>query len=690
MMYGRNSLRLPTTRKKKDMTTFPAAQKIVISDVDGDLTIRGWDQQTIQVESDDEISRLRLQGDSLLVSDTDGSVALSVPYETIIVAKDINGNAMIENVRRVDLKDIENDATLQRIHGDVILADIGSVVSISEVRGTVQAKGIGSSAALNDIAGNVTLSDIGAEVTLSGINGSVTVKDIGDSAAIESVTGNVTVGDVGSDVSLSDIGGNVQLQDSSNDVVLTNIRGNVMLSDVSVNAALSEINGSVQAKDIGNDIVVKSVGGGVTLADIGTNAFLSGINGSVVVQDIGNDVSLENINGNVKVGDISNNADLKTIRGNVTLNDVGNDLALNDVYGNVQVASVGNDAQFSGLHGMLDANDIDGDLQLQADFPVGSRSRIRVDGDALVTLPEHANLSIQARVDGDIRGRSVVSNSSGSHSNILQLTYGNGGALLELQVGGDLTLLGNESPHSSSSSSGEPEWESFRHDMSNLGRDMERMSKDFAFGFSTAFDDTAASFNINIDEMKDAHKAAEQGRRAGEQARRRGEEMGRRANEQAARLNVRINDREWRLDPERINRIIEQAQRAAAEGIFGALEAVEQALSNLRMSIPPVMPSAPTPPTPPTPTTPTTPPEVPTPPTAPRNDDTVSGGVSAEGIQQEPSVSDAQPEQQATGEGANVASASVNVEQERLAILRMIAEGRITPDEGDLLLEALG
>jgi hypothetical protein len=32
----------------------------------------------------------------------------------------------------------------------------------------------------------------------------------------------------------------------------------------------------------------------------------------------------------------------------------------------------------------------------------------------------------------------------------------------------------------------------------------------------------------------------------------------------------------------------------------------------------------------------------------------------------------------------------INVEQEREAILRMIAEGRITPEEGDMLLEALG
>ena len=33
---------------------------------------------------------------------------------------------------------------------------------------------------------------------------------------------------------------------------------------------------------------------------------------------------------------------------------------------------------------------------------------------------------------------------------------------------------------------------------------------------------------------------------------------------------------------------------------------------------------------------------------------------------------------------------ALDVEQEREAILRMIAGGRITPEEGDLLLEALG
>ena len=41
-------------------------------------------------------------------------------------------------------------------------------------------------------------------------------------------------------------------------------------------------------------------------------------------------------------------------------------------------------------------------------------------------------------------------------------------------------------------------------------------------------------------------------------------------------------------------------------------------------------------------------------------------------------------------EGEPINRAPANPEQEREAILRMIAEGRITPEEGDMLLEGLG
>jgi hypothetical protein len=49
-----------------------------------------------------------------------------------------------------------------------------------------------------------------------------------------------------------------------------------------------------------------------------------------------------------------------------------------------------------------------------------------------------------------------------------------------------------------------------------------------------------------------------------------------------------------------------------------------------------------------------------------------------------------QNEPVSSGDGQASDRKEIDIEQEREAILRMIAEGRVTPEEGDLLLEALG
>ena len=133
---------------------------------------------------------------------------------------------------------------------------------------------------------------------------------------------------------------------------------------------------------------------------------------------------------------------------------------------------------------------------------------------------------------------------------------------------------------------------------------------------------------------------------------------------------MRVNDREWRMDPERLERLKEQASRAATEGIVGALEAVEQAMSNLGF------PKSPKPPVPPTP------PSSPPPPSAGQAVRTETEGQ----VQREPST-----QETASNEGAGTNNVTEpDLEQEREAILRMIAEGRISPEEGDMLLEGLG
>jgi hypothetical protein len=132
-----------------------------------------------------------------------------------------------------------------------------------------------------------------------------------------------------------------------------------------------------------------------------------------------------------------------------------------------------------------------------------------------------------------------------------------------------------------------------------------------------------------------------------------------------------VNDREWQLDPERLERLKEQGRKAAAEGIAGAIEAVEQAIGNLGISKPPKPPVPPTPPS--------------SPPPPPAAGQTLRTDTERAAQSESPSQQTAGNEHVSATNGTEP-----DLEQEREAILRMIAEGRISPEEGDMLLEGLG
>src|SRR5579859_6208668 len=99
------------------MQTFPAAKesKITIRDVSGDLSVQSWDQATISVESDGAVGDHYQEGDTLLLGDCDGDLLLRVPSDTEIRATNMEGDVIIANVRRVELRRIEGDVRLENI-----------------------------------------------------------------------------------------------------------------------------------------------------------------------------------------------------------------------------------------------------------------------------------------------------------------------------------------------------------------------------------------------------------------------------------------------------------------------------------------------------------------------------------------------------------------------------------------------
>jgi SHOCT-like domain len=501
-------------------------------------------------------------------------------------------------------------------------------------------------------------------------------------------------------------------------VELERVRGNLELNVVE-NASIGRIDGDARVKGgiaslrgdsvegnchmVGNgnaEIVWGHIGGDAVVvgavlfqaSSVDSDCRIEGnASSDVQIGNVGSDVTVIGA-ARVQLGNVGSDCVLRDVQGDVAVAQVGSDLTLTGVGGNLRVGNIGSDAQLKGMHGSIMVGNIGSDLYLQADFPPESITHLYVGSDATIVLPDNANLRLNATAGRRISGRSIVSTFYG---NVASLVYGEGAAQLDLHVGSDLTIRSGIAPRSSSSSgSASSSWESWGQDFgrqwSDFGREMERLGRDLGREINDTVSEATSSIGADIasDFSRSARGRVRHVHQRAEEEIRRAEEKARHASERAARFNIRIHDREWHMDSDRLQRIIDQARRAADEGILGALEAVEQALSNLHIQTPP-RPAAPTPPTPPpAPGTPPTPPPAPGAPPTPEGGD--SSSIREVDVTVSPTSPLADNEEQISPDHGESRPSNFNLEQERMAILRMIAEGRITPEEGDLLLEALG
>ena len=487
-----------------------AAPRVVITRVGGDLSVRTWREQAISVdtESDGTVGGIHQEGDTLTIVECDSDIELLVPEDTGIKTANIQGDVLVDGVRRVELENISGDATIKNISGDAGLENIGDAVD------------------LTNLGGDLSVTNAPILRVRHSVGGDAALKDV---AVIEIET-------VGSDLAV--------------------VRAEtVIVSTVGGDLSTEEVSSALRCGVVGGDCAV--TGGART---------------GVTVGNIGGDLSIGSA-AYVQLGNVGGDCSLRDVQGDVELGYIGGDVSFNGIGGNLQVGRVGSDAALKGIQSSIEVGSIGGDLSLQTAFPVDSRARLNVGGDAIIVLPDNPNLTIQAHVGGDISGRSIIASRSGK---MISLNYGDGAAHLELNVGGDLALRGRNGPRSSSSASASWGWEDFGRDMSSFGREMSKLGQELSREIAAAFNEASWSKGSYFADSI-ARKAEEQARRA----QRKAEEQASRASEREARINVRFNDREWRLDPERLERIKEQARKAASEGIAGALEAVERAVSNL-------------------------------------------------------------------------------------------------------------
>ncbi|HEU0003110.1 MAG TPA: hypothetical protein VFQ36_19520 [Ktedonobacteraceae bacterium] len=580
----------------------------------------------------------------------------SAAKEPKIIIRDVSGNLNVQSWDQASIS-VESDDSVGEHHQEGGTLILGNCESDLALRVPLDAEIIATS-----VEGDVSISNV-RRVELHRVEGDVTLEKIGLGVDIELI---------GEAIAIDRISGDLVAQNATSLRAKEDIQGDVALTNVAL-IEMEKVEGDLVLKH-GETVVVGSVGGDALFEDIADALSCGNAGGDCQVKasekaeltigNVGSDLVIEQA-ASVRFGSVGSDCVLRSVSGVAEVGNVGGDASFNDIGGNLQMGNIGGDASFKNLQSSIEVGNIGGDLALEAAFPAGSATRLHVGGDAVVMLPPHPDLNLRAAVGGDVTGPNMM---AGKNGNWINQTYGNGAAQLELYVGGDLLVRGGDQPRTSSSSGGwGAEFTAAMGELGRLGEELGRMGQEIGQEISAEFEKTgwgsaarwtdSVTSKINEQMRRAQRKIDEQTRRAEERARKTGN--------QKPRVHVRFNEREWQLDPQRLEQIKAQASKAASEGIANAMEAVERAISNIHIPTPPAPPPFPGSPVPPTP---------PPPPGAPSS---FSPGPSA-GVPNTPPPT--------TGNSAP----APDLDAEREAILRMIAEGRISPEEGDLLLEGLG
>jgi hypothetical protein len=525
---------------------------------------------------------------------------------------------------------------IDRVHGDARIHG-ARTLTISEARGDVEVADVQNGVRIDKVGNGLEVHDVDSLVVTSAVGADVRAHDVGV-------------------VVLQQVGGDLEIHDAQS-ITLDNVGGDCNVSSAEV-LRYGNIGGDLQIDGNSRTVVV---GGGVG-GDAGIHAVMS-----VHLGDVGGDCSINSAEGEVRLGSI------------------GGDCQINDVSGDIAVGEAGGDCSINAEHARVRIGNVGGDLHLASAFLPEGATRVTVGGDATIELPRDANLTLRATVGGDVSGERIVASGGGMFTAV----YGDGAAQVDLLVGGDLSLSGGGMPRSSSSSSG---WSDFGEELGRMGEELgrefshmgEELERELSgmFGPHGKYSSDAWEHKVKQRVAEQLRRAEERARRAEERVRRATDASRRQSGDASGRVHVRINDREWRFDAERLERLKQQARDATREGISGAIAAMERALASL--GVPPDAP-APVPPVGPVPPVP------PVPPRAPATGQTIRIDVPpASDAPNAELGADVSPDVEAQAANAPAAEPPHNIEEERAAILQMIAEGRISPEEGDMLLDALG
>lgn len=141
----------------------------VIVTAEGDLSITGWDQESIEAHFRNEEDLTIEQSDNRLTFFTDGSLALKIPFESLLQVNLVDGSLALSTMRGA--------ASIQSVGGHLSLQGTGPV-TCGNVSGHVKFANTVGEICVRNVGGNLKGSQADGIVSVTNVGGSIKLLNV--------------------------------------------------------------------------------------------------------------------------------------------------------------------------------------------------------------------------------------------------------------------------------------------------------------------------------------------------------------------------------------------------------------------------------------------------------------------------------------------------------------------------------
>ncbi|MGL4650941.1 MAG: hypothetical protein ACRC1H_16150, partial [Caldilineaceae bacterium] len=153
--------------------------EIVIHHAEGDLVVRGWNQNELLIRADDnEMELVQHEGGAALKLEGDAQV--TVPANSRLMIHTVEGDLQVASVMgAVHVRDVQGDLNV-RDCGPLRIESVQGDCNVRMVNGDCNVQSIESDASFSGVAGNLTVENVADDLNVSNVRGSVRVSAADD------------------------------------------------------------------------------------------------------------------------------------------------------------------------------------------------------------------------------------------------------------------------------------------------------------------------------------------------------------------------------------------------------------------------------------------------------------------------------------------------------------------------------